>query len=227
MATNNFARPENASKYFVVLTDQEVNYKECRECMHRHYDWEYNLETLKECENGCENPVFEDGTEYQQPEQFEYDDLKEQIGDYLAEQGGYSKNEYLTSSNRNYPSTELGGFRKYRWFGDMVAVVIVKAIITAGYYEGATLDYLVELACNGIEFDREYFTEEELVPIFNYSSDMGRGMQKIQAKNMVKWSEKMEKQLAEKLENVFDIFASTKLEKVGQFSNGSAVYAQV
>ena len=82
MATPNFARPTNASKYFVVLTGREETIKECKDCNAKHYEWEFDLSDINHCEE-CESENLEETTEYVYPQDFEYDDLKSNIGSEL------------------------------------------------------------------------------------------------------------------------------------------------
>ena len=42
MGTSNFARG-NTSKVFAVLMNTEETFKECSECGHKHYDYEYSF----------------------------------------------------------------------------------------------------------------------------------------------------------------------------------------
>lgn len=69
------ARPRNASKYFVVLTNREEEYKKCEECNEMHYSYDYNLKETTKCYDcGVELPD-EIETEIQYPDEFEYQDL--------------------------------------------------------------------------------------------------------------------------------------------------------
>ena len=76
MSASNFHRGAT-SKVFAVLMDTEETFKECSECGHKHYDYECSLNTLNECENGCEGATFEEQTNYVNPDECEYNDLKD------------------------------------------------------------------------------------------------------------------------------------------------------
>ena len=89
MGTPNFARPSNASKYFVVLTSREENYSKCNECGEKH--WEYDDEYV--CSEGepcphCGSTDIEHGEETCYPDEWEADDLIENLGYAIEKIGG-------------------------------------------------------------------------------------------------------------------------------------------
>ena len=85
MSASNFHRG-NTSKVFAVLMDREETFKECPECGHKHYDYECSLNTLNECENGCEGATFEEQTNYVSPDECEYNDFKDYIRETAQEE---------------------------------------------------------------------------------------------------------------------------------------------
>ena len=191
MGTSNFARG-NTSKVFAVLMNTEETFKECSECGHKHYDYEYSLDTLNECENGCEGATFsEEETEYRSAESYEYDDFKEYLRETAQEEIKELKNiwykeESGSDNDRNYCATDLFSFNTSKMFGDIEVEVSIIGQIVSAYYEGASLDFAVE-------FNDEEYTNDELdfKWLFEYQSDMNKGMQVLQNRNAIKWAEKL------------------------------------
>ena len=223
MSASNFHRG-NTSKVFAVLMDREETFKECSECGHKHYDYEYSLDTLNECENGCEGASFsEEQTEYRSCESYEYDDFEEYLRETAEEEIKELKNiwykeESGSDNDRNYCATDLFSFNTSKMFGDIEIEVRVIGQIVSAYYEGASLDFVVEF--NGEE-------NEELDFYWDFdNSDMNRGLQVLQNKNAIKWAEKTKTELIELIEEVFTK-VSEPLNVLGTASNGETFYEKV
>ena len=222
MGAPNFARG-NTSKVFAVLMNREETFKECSECGHKHYDYEYSLDTLNECENGCEGATFEEQTNYVSPDEYEYDDLKDYIRETAQEEIKNRKDirfkeESGSDNDRNYCATNLFSYSTSKMFGDIEISVKVIGQIVGAYYEGASLDFSVEFndeECTNDEPDFEW--------IFEYQSDMNRGLQVLQNKNAIKWAKKTKTELIELIEEVFTK-VSEPLNVVASFSNGETIY---
>ena len=222
MGAPNFARG-NTSKVFAVLMDREETFKECSECGHKHYDYEYSLDTLNECENGCEGATFEEQTNYVSPDEYEYDDLKDYIRETAQEEIKNRKDirfkeESGSDNDGNYCATNLFSYSTSKMFGDIEISVKVIGQIVGAYYEGASLDFSVEFndeECTNDEPDFEW--------IFEYQSDMNRGLQVLQNKNAIKWAKKTKTELIELIEEVFTK-VSEPLNVVASFSNGETIY---
>ena len=219
MGASNFARG-NTSKVFAVLMDTEETFKECSECGHKHYDYEYSLDTLNECENGCEGATFEEQTNYVSPDEYEYEDFKEYLRETAQEEAKelktiWYKEESGSDNDRNYCATNLFSYSTSKMFGDIEIEVRIIGQIVSAYYEGASLDFVVEF--NG---------EENEEPDFYWdfdNSDMNRGLQVLQNKNAIKWAEKTKTELIELIEEVFTK-VSQPLNVVASFSNGETIY---
>ena len=219
MGASNFARG-NTSKVFAVLMDTEETFKECSECGHKHYDYEYSLDTLNECENGCEGATFEEQTNYVSPDEYEYEDFKEYLRETAQEEAKelktiWYKEESGSDNDRNYCATNLFSYSTSKMFGDIEIEVRIIGQIVSAYYEGASLDFVVEF--NG---------EENEEPDFYWdfdNSDMNRGLQVLQNRNAVKWAEKTKTELIELIEEVFTK-VSQPLNVVASFSNGETIY---
>lgn len=223
MGTSNFARG-NTSKVFAVLMDTEETFKECSECGQKHYDYEYSLDTLNECENGCEGATLsEEQTEYRSCESYEYDEFKEYLRETAQEEIKELKNVWYKEENgsdndRNYCATNLFSFNTSKMFGDIEVEVSIIGQIVSAYYEGASLDFAVEFN------DEEYTNDEpDFEWLFEYQSEMNKGLQVIQNRNAIKWAEKTKTELIELIEEVFTK-VSEPLNVLGTFSNGETIY---
>ena len=98
-----------------------------------------------------------------------------------------------------------------------IEVKIIGQVVSA-YYEGASLDFVVEF--NGEE-------NEELDFYWDFdNSDMNRGLQVLQNKNAIKWAEKTKTELIRLIEEVFTK-VSQPLNVVASFSNGETIYQKV
>lgn len=226
MGTSNFARG-NTSKVFAVLMNTEETFKECSECGQRHYDFEYSLDTLNECENGCEGATFsEEETEYRSAESYEYDDFKEYLRETAQEEVKELKNiwykeESGSDNDRNYCATDLFSFNTSKMFGDIEVEVSIIGQIVSAYYEGASLDFAVEFN------DEEYTNDEpDFEWLFEYQSDMNKGLQVLQNRNAIKWAEKTKTELIELIEEVFTK-VSQPLNVLGTASNGETFYEKI
>jgi len=230
MGTPNFARPSNASEYFVVGTNTEEEYKECEECNHRHYAYEYNLDTLTECENGCENPTFEENSETHYPEEYEIEDIQENLNTELSSLG-YPTVEASVGSNRNYGLTGLKELYVSKQYGDVEVKVEVTTVMQSAYYEGATLDWLVTI--DGVDYMTGSSYDSDLDSIlddlfdYEYNSDMSAGLCKIMKGYAETWIEQQISDISEKVEKVFKTYSEHRLHCKGVFSNGEAVYETV
>lgn len=223
MGASNFARG-NTSRVFAVLMDTEETFKECSECGQKHYDYEYSLDTLNECENGCEGTTLsEEQTEYRSCESYEYDEFKEYLRETAQEEiknikGVWYREENGSDNDRNYCATNLFSFYTSKMFGDIEISVRIIGQVVSAYYEGASLDFSVEFN------DEEYTNDKpDFDWLFEYQSDMKKGLQVIQNRNATKWAEKKATELKELIEEVFTK-VSMPLNVVATFSNGETIY---
>jgi len=233
MGTPNFARPSNASKYYAVLTNQEVKVKECPDCGHQHPEWDYNLKTLSQCDH-CEGDLseVEVTTEVRVPDSWECDDFIHNIGYEIEGIGGRAENESF--QDRNYERQSLGVLENHRAYGDVELGVKLTAILQSAYYEGATLDYMVQIEANGETFDYStgsyYDTDLDSVleSVFEPEySEMNAGLCKIMQSKAEIWLESQIEELSAKLEGLYEDWSQHKLGCTGVFSNGEAIYHPV
>lgn len=232
MGTTNFASPSNASKYYVVLTGQEEKKSVCNECGEEHFEWseEYVGEDEKCLNCGSTDVRYEE--EYVYPEDFEYDDLISNLGYEIERIGGTKENEYL--GDNSYPIQSLGYFKDEKWYGNDICITVkVTAVIQSAYYEGATLDWLVEIEeretwkhSTGSYYDESL--EDIMDMIFDpYYTDLNAGLCKIMQPKAVSWAEQVISNIEDKLEKLYESWSSHKLHCKGVFSNGEAIYETV
>ena len=224
MGASNFARG-NTSKVFAVLMNRAETYKECSECGERHYDYDYSEESFKNL-TCCEGATFEEETDYVSPDECEYNDLKDYIRETAQEEikdlkEVWYREESGSDNARNYSATDLFSFNTSKMFGDIEIEVKIIAQIVSAYYEGASLDFAVEF--NGEEYTND---EPDFEWLFEYQSEMNKGLQVLQNKNAIKWAEKTKTELIELIEEVFTK-VSEPLNVVASFSNGETIYQKV
>jgi hypothetical protein len=242
LGASNFARG-NTSKVFAVLMDIEETFKECSECGEKHYDFEYNtehFETLSECNNSCEETTLELKTEYRSCEDFEYDDLTyylRETAEEKAKQTAFRYNDESGSDNdRNYCATDLFSLYTSKSYGDIEVEIKITGQIVSAYYEGASLDYRLEIYNGGewSEVSNGYYkvSVSDIVDgLFeseydNHTfSDMNRGLRTILAPKATKWAEKETEKMIEAIEEIFTQ-VSIPLNVVASFSNGETIYSK-
>lgn len=223
MGASNFAVC-NASNYFVVLKNQEINTKICQDCEEIHRDWEYDLDTLEECQScGCN--TLSEGVETQEIDLDDIEHQKEYTIEKLKENPLYKKwYGYVVDKSdrdRNYPCTNFFEMGKSKNFGDVEVTFDIIMQLVGGYYEGATLDWECNVKIDGYEVDEDSVEEE-----FLYQTNMNGGLKTIQAKNIVKWIEKTKAEAIEMVEKAFRE-SSEEYGRLGTFSNGESIYIKV
>lgn len=231
MGTPNFSKPSNAKNYYVVLTNREEEVKTCPECGAKHADWEFDLKDTNFCQE-CEYDLteVETETEYIVPEDFEYEDLKDNILHDIKAIGGYESS--MSFNDRNYHRAALGELSKSKVYADVEVEVKITAIIQGAYYEGATLDYLIQVSIEGDDWDYStgsYYDNDmsdildEVGEIQDYRG-LNSGMVSIIRPKVESFLETTIDTLSEQMDNLLEKYSEHKLNKVGQFSNGGAVY---
>jgi hypothetical protein len=202
--------------------DVEEKFSKCGECDEKFWEWEEDyVEVGGTC--SCGSTDIEHDTEYRSAENYEYDDLRYYLKERAEEKVKDLKNiwyreESGSDNDRNYCATDLFSFNTSKSFGDVeVSVKIIGQIVSA-YYEGASLDFTVQ-------FNNEEYTNDspDFEWLFEYNSDMNKGLQKIQIRNAEKWAENEAEKLKELIEEVFTE-VSQPLNVVATFSNGETWY---
>ena len=217
MSASNFHRG-NTSKVFAVLMNREETFKECPECGEIHYKDNYSEEDFNNLV--CCEFDLEEQTAYISPDEYEYEDFKEYLRETAQEEIKNRKDirfkeESGSDNDRNYCATNLFSYSTSKMFGDIEIEVKIIGQIVSAYYEGASLDFVVEF--NGEE-------NEELDFYWDFdNSDMNKGLQVLQNRNAVKWAEKTKTELIELIEEVFTK-VSEPLNVVASFSNGETIY---
>lgn len=235
MGTSNFAFG-NTSKVYAVLMNREETYKECSECGEIHYDYDYKKEDFENL-TCCEGVELEEETKYVIPDKWEYDDFVECIRETAKnKETKYNYNEEDKSDgDRNYPARDVFSFSIDKSYGDIAVELLITAQIVSAYYEGASLDYRLEIYNGGdfSEAENDYYktTEEDIIEdLFEtkYSdhtySEMSRGLRTILSKKAVAWAEKEVEQMKNLIEEIFTSVTTYKLDVIGTASNGETFY---
>lgn len=201
MGTSNFARLIGADMYYPVLMNYEQDVED---------------------EDG--NKV---DTEIVSPEHYEYDELKERLVEYIEEntpQYNTTKLHFNESDNdRNRPTTRIITVYDSKDYAGTEIEVMIHIGVTAGYYEGANLDFEIAFD-DGLNGEVEDVSE--LVDWLEWGN-MPQGMQVIQKKNILRWITKVLPEMKEHVNKLLAQFSGTKLEVVATFSNGETIYKEV
>ena len=223
MGTSNFSRLNNASKYYTVFMNVKEKFVKCDECDTKFFEWESEYEEIEntKCCTNCNSSNLTFDEEYRSLESWEIEDWESYFRECLENVGGEydDDDEVDRSSGRVY----IGFFKFSKWYADVMVELCFHLYYDVGYYEGANLDYEV-LVYNGYENSDDL--DHALEYIFE-DSDLPAGMQKIQAKNAMKWIEKVKAETSEKIENLFSEVCDNRLELVGTFSNGESIYREI
>ena len=233
MGASNFHRPQT-SKVFAVLMDTEEKYSKCNECDEKNFEWQENyIEEGGVCQCGCSD--IQHDTEYRSVDDWEVSEFKyylKEVAQNHSLRVDYKYQEESGSDNdRNYPATDLFSLNTSKSYGDIVVELKITGQIVGAYYEGASLDYRLEIYNFGewSEVDRNFSVSDIIEEMFEakyndhtYSS-MGKGLRTILVPKAVKWAEKETQKMIEVIENIFTE-VSQPLNVVATFSNGETIY---
>ena len=220
MGTSNFSRLKNASKYYTIFMNVEEKFVKCNECNTKFVEWESEYEEIEntKCCTNCNSSNLTFDEEYRSLESWEIKDWESYFRECLENARGEHDDDE-SDEGRKY----IGAFNFSKWYADVLVELRFHLYYDVGYYEGANLDYEV-LVYNGYENSDDL--ENALEYVFE-NSDLPVGMQKIQAKNAMKWIEKVKAETSEKIENLFSKVCDNRLELVGTFSNGESIYREI
>lgn len=225
MGASNFARPENASKYFVVLTNTEEKFVKCEECGSKYYVYDDQYEETKEC-GYCLDCLSEDlewGEEYRSPDEWEIDDLKNNIRESLREKFPDIRDTDYRDNDRNYPSSGIAEIRKLLYFAGLNIDISITIIMTSAYYEGATLDYLIKFDID--DYTEYQFNQVDFLEVNDLTQTLSEGMAKIQLPNVINKIKKEVGLITAGIEEVF-IKYSDQYARLGGLSDGTSVYVK-
>ena len=236
MATSNFSRG-NTSKIFAVLMNVDETFKECSECGQKHYDFEYNkedFENLSECDNECEGATLELKEEYRAVEDYEIDEFEEFLRERAQEKiknSPYHYKELNSCGNeRNYTSYDLFSYNISKSYGDIEVEVSIRGQLVGAYYEGASLDFEVEIYNGGESVSLDNYSNVENIlddlfePKYEHTySELSQGLRTILMNKAIKWANNEVEKMKVLIEEVFTE-VSEPLNLIGTFSNGEAIY---
>ena len=200
MATNNFYN-KNASKIFAVLMNYEQPMLD---------------------NDGNET----DDTEHVSPESWEYDDLILDLQSAIQTKFG---RDYVKGGqddrDRNFYGRAIGRVLVDRDCMGVTIEIELTAMVRSAYYEGANLDWELTIHVDSYSYD----SVPEAIEEWEYQAEKYNnvGIVKANKKHVENWIARSSLELIEGIEEVFEEFSAIKLIKIGQFSNGEAVYNQV
>ena len=204
MGTSNF-HYENASRVYAVL----MNYED---------------DVLDE----NNEPTGETRTAY--PEDFEVDELKDFIKNEIEDMENGCYYNWVKDSNelRSFPSSYLGSLRTCKSYGDIDVEVYIHAFLRSGYYEGACLDWTLQVDINGNEYIDDEDIQYAANDIREYTSTyMSKGLRAIIANKAERWIRSEADRLSGIMENIFSRNSDVELAKVATFSNGETIYKKI
>ena len=148
------------------------------------------------------------------------DDTLGYVRDLMEENKEYEYHELDGSplhDDRNFSGRQIGSWRKYKMYGDVEVCCHIEAISRNGYYEGACLDWEIEIHVDGNTED-EIKTED-----FTYNSNMSEGLCTMLAKKAQRWVDITREKMVDDIEKLFTQVAMP-LVVVARFSNGETIY---
>jgi len=142
-------------------------------------------------------------------DEFYINDEIECVTDALRSKYGDQRNTYISDGKLISTINET---KRYQEFD---VTIIVDMILRHGYYEGANLDWDVEVEINHW---RVYWDSDTLLEDIQHCVDTKRN-----TKNALKWIQKTVAKLTEEIEKEYATY-TTPLNVVGRFSNGETIY---
>jgi hypothetical protein len=164
---------------------------------------------------GYEN---EETGEYEQPEEWECRDFIENAKYELEDK--YPK-EFISAGKGTHWHKDdqlLGEFRWHKQYGESGEVSLTALLImTTGYYQGASLDYILLTEVDGVEVG------DDDVEFGYFKSVRNDGLAKIHSKQATKWLDATKKEAHIKCLEALTLFGD-EYKVVARFSNGETIY---
>ena len=165
--------------------------------------------------------------------EFEYEDILENIKIDFENADKAGKFEFIEDDEihldtelRSYPATSIGiVYKSFNFLGLDFEIQIIP-LTRSGYYETGNFDYEIKYILNnnetfsdidGILYDLEHYSEDY---------DLNKGLIAIHEGNLKKRLEDLEKDLREKVENIFED-NSDQYKQIASFSNGETCYEKI
>ena len=191
-----------------------------------------NAENIYAVLMGRDEPVIdEDGNEtdeyeYIQPQDFEYEDLLENLRSEFKNSKDWISDDGNAHFLRSFSGTEISTLCKNKEYLGISVEIEIIPVIRSGYYQGANLDYELKFTVNGYEIEQSDVVNdwaEEAI----YREEYNRGLIEINKSHLGTWLEENTVNLVKFVENIFKDYTGFKLKKVSQASNGEAFYERV
>lgn len=228
MGASNFASLNNASKYFVVLTDREEKVVKCNDCEVQAFEYDDEYQTAEEtkCCWNCTSQDISWETETVSPESYEIDDLTENLRSAFNEKFGAecSDSDYC-DGDRNYNGSGISKIRKDIFFGGVDIIIYFDVIRNSAYYEGANLDYLITFDLSSVYATYDFDQVDELDIDDLSGSYLNDGMKVIQLPKIIAKIKNVVQVTSAEIETVLAQF-SDGYDRAGGFSDGTSLYTK-
>ena len=165
-------------------------------------------------------------------DEFEYESILENIKIDFKNADKAGKFEFIEDDEihldtelRSYPATSIGRvYKSFNFLGIEFEIQIVP-LTRSGYYEAGNFDYEIKYLIDGETFDN---IDGILYDLEHYYEDydLNKGLIAIHEDNLTSRLENIEKDLREKVENIFKD-NSNQYEQTVSFSNGETWYEKV
>jgi len=162
------------------------------------------------------------------PDQWDYEEGKNDFIEFIneeAEKAGLRVTNTKSDPHelRSYGSGSLTAVCKSCALAGVDLQVTITAVVRSGYYDGATLDWHMYYDVDG----RWSYGSDELPEVEEIEDSWETNLRVIHARKAINRLEAMAEELSEFMEQQFSKMSGVELAKVGQFSNGEAVYKQI
>lgn len=131
-------------------------------------------------------------------------------------------------ADRSYGSKYIGTISNVKMFKSYNIEVHCHIVLRSGYYSGLNADYHFDFGLGFSDPWEDTLPDtRDIVDELKWSAHLNPGMAKIHGDKIVKHMTQMYEQLEEQAQNALSRACETEIKKVGQFSNGEAVYKEV
>jgi hypothetical protein len=155
------------------------------------------------------------------PEEWEVKDRMDYFRDELVHENFYCVDNNAHDNNRSYPGQNLKTWWANKTFADVQIEISITAKVISGYYEGASLDWEVELFMDNCSYDAIDVTD------FVNHCNHNKGVAIFTYPKVDKWIETTKQKMIDEMEKIFETFSEVKLQTIAVASNGEAFYKTV
>ena len=156
--------------------------------------------------------------------EFDYDDTVENVGYELVELGYDLDGSEAADSLRSFYSKIIAEKYDTVSYGDTEFTITLQAIVRAGYYAHANLDWrIVVNSPEGHEWiEQDVMLEQEVIESMEYC-DYPSGLARIHAPYLISKVQDMAQAMIDEVEKVYEQY-TTPVVSIGTASNGETFY---